>query len=322
MPFQKWTSINKFSDIYRLAKRNGLETLTLRPKIKLHGTNAAVRVEAGVVTGQKRSSDVHIGSDNAGFAAWLDKIRMQERVDQFLEDHDGEFIIFGEWAGPGVQKADAVSFIPQKTFFPFSVRCLKTGETVFEPSEIQKITDKLFKDDESVVLPWYTSAVTISTLDDTQAQTFMEAAVKEVDEVIGKCDPFIKSMFDVEGVGEGLVFYETTTNHPDYLFKIKSAAHAVTKAGKTYVAPIKPEGMDEFIETFFTENRFEQMLNEQLGGEANRKLTGQFLGAVMKDVSKESVNEIELADFEWKDVAKYAVTPTKKWFFDRCDAIS
>ena len=63
-----------------------------------------------------------------------------------------------------------------------------------------------------------------------------------------------------------------------------------------------------------------QALNE-LGGKAQRVDTGAFLKAVMSDVYKESKQEILIADFEWKDVPKYAAPVAKAWWFAKCDEL-
>jgi hypothetical protein len=320
MTFKKWPSINKFSDVYRHAQRTGTENVTLRGKIKLHGTNAAIRIKDNVLTGQKRSSDVAIGNDNAGFAVWLDK------VDYIGGAYYDDMIIFGEWAGPGIQSGDAVTSIPHKKFFVFALTSADMTVVVLEPVAIQAVIAAAFGDNTDImVLPWYSEPTTINMMIQSQAQDFVSDATKVVDEVIGVEDPYIKEMFGVSGVGEGLVYY-AVDRHEDWagwMFKIKSETHSVNSSKKRdHVAPEKPEGVDDFIEMFFTENRFEQMLNETLDGVADRKRTGDFLKAVMSDVHKESVNEMELVDFEWKDVAKYSVVKTKNWLFAQADSLA
>jgi hypothetical protein len=107
----------------------------------------------------------------------------------------------------------------------------------------------------------------------------------------------------------------------DYIFKAKTEAHSVQKTKKrNHVAPERPEGIDDFIKMFYTEQRFQQMLDE-IGGEATRAKTGEFLKAVMSDVHKESKEEIALASFEWKDVPKYAAPVVKTWWFKECDKL-
>ena len=319
MTFTKWPSINKFSDVYFSAQRNQIKSAILRGKIKLHGSNAAIRVQDSDLVGQKRSADVRIGDDNAGFAAWLDK------VEYFGGQTLSGMIFFGEWAGPGVQKGDAVGSIPNKKFFVFAVAPVTMLSVELDPDKIQELVTSAFGDHpDIIVLPWYTEAKEVRMMDQDEAQAFINEATQLVDDVVAKEDPFIKETFGVEGPGEGIVYYALDQDEywREWMFKVKSEAHTVNKSkNRNHVAPEKPDGIDDFIERFFTENRFEQMLNDTLGGVADRKQTGDFLKAVMSDVHKESVNEIELADFEWKDVAKYSVQKTRLWFMDRADRL-
>jgi hypothetical protein len=336
MPFIKWPSINKFSDVYHSAKRNQINNVTLRGKIKLHGTNAAIRIEPdGTLVGQKRSSDVMIGDDNAGFAQWL------STVEHNTVQTTSGMILFGEWAGRGIQSGDAVTGISDKKFFVFAYGLItqfeatedgepvmRTGveDMIIEPELLQNVVNYVFGDPEDIiVLPWYTEPRHVRMMDQDDAQNFITAATTLVDEVVGVEDPYIKETFGVSGPGEGIVFYalDMGVHWRDWLFKVKSDAHTVNKSKvRDHVAPEKPEGMDEFVEMFFTLNRFRQMLDEELGGVADRKKTGDFLKAVMSDVHKESVHEIELADFEWKDVTKYAVGVTRLWLFDEADKLA
>lgn len=341
MSFQKWPSIGKFSDVFFMAGRRGATNVTLRGKIKLHGTNAAIRATWDDIYGplfvaQKRTSDISVGSDNAGFAQYVSTLNPSPAINV----SEGNTIFCGEWAGPGVQQGDAVAQIGSKKFFVFAVgqvgefevtedgeKVMRTGivDIIFEPDEIQDLVDKVFPDVEDIiVLPWYTAPVVVNMMDQSDAQKFITTATQIVDEVVGVEDPYIKETFGVSGPGEGIVYY--ALDKPDewreWMFKVKSEAHTVNKSkNRDHVAPEKPEGMDEFVDMFFTENRFEQMLAEALDGKPDRKRTGDFLKAVMSDVHKESVNELELAEFEWKAVSKYGINKSKLWFMAKADAL-
>jgi hypothetical protein len=326
--FRKWRSINKFSDAYILANKFGVKDVTYRGKIKLHGTNAAIQFEDGIMYGQKRSDFVTIGNDNAGFAQFVSQLE--------LKDPDNKIIMYGEWAGPGVQKTDAVSKIPQKSFFVFSIEYIESGKMVFEPELIEAYVSEAFgqnyEDQNIYVLPWHTGAISLDFQRQGECQRFIDTIMKEVDEVIAENDPFIKYRFGVEGPGEGLVMYATSgkfISRDDvsdcdllsYMFKAKTENHSVQKEkNRNHVAPEKPDGIEDFIEMFFTEARFEQMLN-QIGGTAERSLTGQFMKAVMSDVYKESEQEILISDFEWTDVPKYAAPVVKIWWFKKCEVL-
>ena len=314
--FKKWTSIDKFSDVYHRAQRLMIGKISVSAKIKLHGTNSAIRVQDGVLIGQKRSGDVRIGDDNAGFAAWLDTV-------SYHGGEEFEGVIFdGEWAGPGIQKSDAVSSLPEKMLFIYAIR-LPDGSAVIEPDEISVMVTKAFGNCHNInVLPWHMHG-TVDMSDNKSCEEFMVSAIEMVDS-IGQRDPYIYQNFGIEGPGEGLVFYVHGMGEywADWLFKVKTDTHTVNKSRvRGHVAPEKPEGVDEFIEMFFTEGRFNQMLNDHLGGVADKKDTGTFLKHVMSDVAKESVNELALADFDWKTVTKYGVIVTKRWFFAKSEEL-
>lgn len=325
--FRKWKSINKFADAVKLANRNGIRNGVVSFKIKLHGTNAGIRlIDQTGLRAQKRSSDVFPDNDNAGFARWV----QDNVIRTSITTNDG-WIIYGEWAGKGVQKSDAVSEVA-KDFYVFGLYDPATDTVVVEPENVQTILATLVETDMKV-LPWYQEMKCVINFTETKScQDLIDWAVNEVDKHIAKCDPYIKDIYGVEGPGEGLVGYLTQAFYLDggpvpaeymmeYTFKVKTDEHTVQKnKKKNNVGIEKPEGTEDFVQTFVTEARCQQML-DQIGGEADRKKTGDFLKAIMTDIHKESVNEILIADFEFKDVAKYVQTAARIWFFNKCDEL-
>lgn len=333
--FRKWRSINKFSDAYVLANKFGVGEFKYRGKIKLHGSNAGIHFENGVPYPQKRSDFVTIGNDNAGFAQYVSTLTFGDHVT------GDEVIFYGEWAGPGIQKNDAVSTISSKSFFVFTVFLLPSdpeGEpiVVIEPDEISELVKDFFGADHEnqhiYVLPWETDIYEIDFSRQNTCQKFIDSLMKTVDKKIAEKDPYIEQKFGIEGPGEGFVMYPMEGKFLNgfkvepgdlisYIFKAKTEAHTVQKTkNRNHVAPEKPEGIEDFIESFFTEQRFEQMLN-QIGGKATKEKTGQFMKAIMSDVYKESEQEVLIADFEWKDVPKYAAPVAKRWWFAKCEAL-
>lgn len=326
--FYKWRSINKFSDAFVYAQKHSVASFTYRGKMKLHGTNAGITFDNGVAHPQKRSSFITVCDDNAGFAKFVSNLE--------IKDNSTNMVIYGEWAGPGVQKSDAVTMISDKCFFVFSVLDLDNNTMIIDPTELEVIVSNTFgKDYESqrvYVLPWHTQPMSIDFSRQPTCQRFIDGVMAEVDERIAKEDEYIKQTFGVSGPGEGLVMYGIEGYLLDgtpldansllsYCFKAKTEKHAVQKTkSRNHVAPERPEGIDDFIDSFYTEQRFEQVLN-QIGGEATREKTGQFIKAVMTDVYKESEQEILLADFDWKDVPRYAASKVKSWWFTRCDEL-
>lgn len=310
--FTKFTSIGKFSDAMAQMYRQDVAQLRYRQKIKLHGTNAAVRVNGSEVSFQKRRSDVTIGADNAGFAFWA------SHIDWFTSVAAENYIIDGEWAGPGVQKSDAVTMTDKKRFYVFGIRDLDTGNTIYDPELIQPYVPV---HEDIIVLPYYGGFFDVFNDDHASKKFYAESVNKMVDQ-IGESDPFIKELFNVEGAGEGLVCFPTTEEgfiatdvYNTFVFKGKSEAHRVQKTKvAAKVAVDIPDCAFEFIDSFVTPNRMRQMIDEHFGGSFESKNIGPFIKAVSEDVMKESTEELAASGLEWKQVNKLLSKRAVEWF--------
>ena len=299
----KFPSIEGFAHAYRDAA-NGL---TVRPKIKLHGTNGGIRIKGFNVTAQSRNN-VLVGSDNAGFAAW---VASQSR--KWASIGFDDTIIFGEWAGPGIQDTDAVTKIANRAFFIFAMYHVEDDLMVTDPNILKAI---LPDDITGVhVLPWAAPAQHINY---TNAGTFSEQTSALVEE-IGRVDPYIRDTFGIEGPGEGLVFMpENSSSLQDFCkstFKAKCEAHRVKKAAKAVTTKIDvPKDAVDFVLTFVTEPRLKQGLAEACGGDRSPKNTGAFIKWMSSDVLKESKAELEAMGIEFGAVAKFVVVAAREWF--------
>lgn len=299
----KFPSIEGFGHVYRDAA-NGL---TVRPKIKLHGTNGGVRIQGHNVTAQSRNN-VLVGTDNAGFAAWVASQRKKWASIGF-----DDTIIFGEWAGPGIQDTDAVTKIARRTFFIFAMYHVEDDLMVTDPYVLEAVLPEDLEDVR--VLPWAAPAQRVNY---TNAGTFTEH-VSEIVEEIGRCDPYIKNTFGVEGPGEGLVFMpEFSCSLQDFCkgtFKAKCEAHRVKKAAKAVSIKIDvPKDAVDFVMTFVTEARLKQGLAEACAGDRSPQNTGAFIKWIANDVRKESVVELEEMGIDYGAVAKFVVTAAREWF--------
>ena len=272
--FIKWRSINKFSDIFKMATKHNVATATINAKVKLHGTNGGLRLVPGGIQPQKRSGDCSVTDDNAGFARWVeDTVRREDDTSCY----DG-VVIYGEWAGNGIQSGDAVCQA-QKTFYVFAIR-MSDEYTIVNPSSIETHLEKMLTMeslDQIRVIPWlYDQDIVIELSNHKQTQEVVDNLVSHVDQ-IGECDPLIKQLWGIEGPGEGLVgyftsmtFYDGTEVSPlfwmDCTFKVKTVAHSVQKnKNRGGIGVEKPEGVDDFVQMFVTNQRMEQMLTE-IGG--------------------------------------------------------
>ena len=117
MEFRKFTQIEKIENAFQklklLRKKDEVKKIYFRSKIKLHGCNIGVRIFKGKTFFQKRSEDISSTRDLFDFSKFAETVKWKT---------DRDVIIYGEWAGPGIQNSnDAICNIETKCFFVFSV---------------------------------------------------------------------------------------------------------------------------------------------------------------------------------------------------------
>ena len=116
---------------------------------------------------QSRKRCLIDGVDNAGFAAW---VRQPDVVGFFGRQREGT-IVYGEWAGPGVQKGDAIGEVGHRVFCIFALANMESGEALCIPGMSRSIElepDVIRQRLESAagaplpenvhILPWHSAA--------------------------------------------------------------------------------------------------------------------------------------------------------------------
>ena len=324
MAFTKFTSIEAFKNVWADHTRGYTSPVVeYQAKIKLHGTNAAIRVENSKdVFAQKRTSDVTPDADNAGFANWLEPLKAQWQFAAAVFYPEAKSVIwYGEWAGKGVQKTDAVSLLDKKYFFIFAIEVdgLVFNDPQYIECHIPEISNVL------VIPNFYTDSFKIDFGDRDKTQVVLDVLDEDV-ENIGERDPFIFDIFEVEGPGEGLVvapvaFGMYRNEWTSFIFKAKTVAHRVqkTKTSVSMTAEI-PQEIREFVEMFVTEQRCEQGLSE-LGIEVVPTNTKQFVNWIIQDVRKESTLELEKMDLDFGKVAKFIGKKASQWWQEQSKKI-
>lgn len=319
--FKKFPSIGGFANMMKWRNKYlpNERTGKVRAKIKLHGTNAAVRLSANGVVAQSRSRDLTPLSDNYGFANWV--ANSKSDWDLYRPESEAiDIVVFGEWAGPGIQKSVAVSQIPEKSFFVFAVcvidRYLETVDYLLEPKNIATYIPEGMSNIH--VLPWYGETKEVdffSEKDVTGLADYLNSEVDSIDEV----DPYIEELFGVVGVGEGLVGYLIAdTAHTGSWFKVKGSKHTVNDEKK--IAKVRKMAGQEYYDladAFFTPGRIEQALQE-LGVEYDRQHTGAFISWVCKDVIKESQDECEELQIDRKLFSGIIAKKAREHFLSNC----
>ena len=332
--FKKFTSLESFAHVYRGQDYfDHKATVKFGAKIKLHGTNAAVRVtKDGEVFAQSRSRDITVDADNSGFAHWVSITHDQWAFppSEVMHKWGKDVIYYGEWAGKGIQKGDAVCNLDDKYFFIFAVYDEGTNTMIVDPAAIEATVPDL---DQVVVLPWDCIWSTpVNFADSAQCEKFVATLNEGVTE-IGKQDPFIHGIFGVDGPGEGWVVspvldpftgetaYLTADTYNRFTFKVKTEAHSVKNSKPASKNIEVPEGVDEFVAMFVTPARCAQGVYEVVGY-ADAKFTGDFLKWMGQDIKKESIHELADAGLEWKDVQKHVMKAARAWWLIECETLT
>lgn len=327
--FVKFPSIESFSHVWKHMRRKMFPQPTrYGAKIKLHGTNAGVRINRdGTVVAQSRTRDLWVEDDNYGFAKWVEAHADAFRIRPEIMDGDGTVEVmehvtyFGEWAGRGIQQNDAVTKLIDRYFFVFAIQINDKmyGDPTFIESAVPDI-------DHLIVLPWFHVFEDAVDWDDATTANAMIEQINAMVEEIGTEDPFIKELFEISGPGEGLVI--TPADHDierdEYsalTFKAKSEAHRVKATQKAVSVRMEvPEEARGFVDMFVTEARCLQALEEGCGGVAEKPMTAEFLKWIGGDIKKESEQELEEAGLEWKAVAPLVNKAAAIWFIQKCEA--
>lgn len=121
----------------------------------------------GRLVAQSRKRCLTDGVDNAGFAAW---VRQPDVASFFGRQREGT-IVYGEWAGPGVQKGDAIGEVGRRVFCIFALADMESGEALCIPGMSRSIElepDVIRQRLESAagsplpkdvyILPWHSAA--------------------------------------------------------------------------------------------------------------------------------------------------------------------
>lgn len=317
-----WPDIENFYSVRRsVAKYPHLSdgfTGKYRAKVKLHGTNAGIQISPeGEVVAMSRTSLITVQNDNAGFARWV--ADREATFKEFAAGAGRTVCIYGEWCGPGIQKGVAINKIPEKIFAVFAIFISgEREEFIDEPVAL----NMLGKIPGVYVIPWFNSGETFSfNLSETP-----EALQPELDKVnqhvlaVETCDPWVKATFNVEGTGEGLVFYPdhaTRKSFSDLAFKAKGEKHQVVAHTKPVQAdPTVAAGIASFVEMVVTPARLEQGVRAVSEGELtfDQRKIGAFLEWISKDIIKETQAEMAVANLVEKDVIRACSTKARVWY--------
>lgn len=294
-------------------------TIKFKGTVKLHGTNAgfAHNAEDGYWV-QSRENIITPEQDNMGFArfvednleAFLEQVEHVRYV--YLLDPNDTVIIFGEWAGKGIQKSVAISEI-EKSFFIFDVKVVPEdgAEPYHLPSDYLRDNEHRIYNVEDFLS--YEIEVDFNRPD------LVQNKLSEITIAVEELCPVGKA-FGVEGTGEGVVWVAQVNGH-DYRFKVKGELHA----GKSKVKTLKPVDIEKMnliheiahkVTPIWRLNQFFN-LSTKNGEDIDRKYIGDFIRSVIKDVKDEDSDIIEESGVNEKDLNPIISKIAKDYFFEQ-----
>jgi len=332
-----WTDIEAFHNVRKNVLRypellGSSNIVRYRAKVKLHGTNAGIRIDPnGTVTAFSRTNVITPTSDNVGFAAWVkNTIEPYVNVDRLARP----VVFYGEWCGPGIQKGVAVNQIPQRTFAVFAARYVDYVEgddtLLSQPQALEALFQTVVRGlcDASVkIIPWDSDeSYDIDwSLPSEQLQPVLDRINDRVAQVEA-CDPWTKQTFGIEGTGEGLVFYPVDEAHGGYrnfsnlCFKAKGDKHkVVAKERPAQLDPAVAQGLDDFSQMVLTPARLEQGVRAVNSGELQFELrnVGAFLAWISKDIIKETTAQMEASGLDQKKAVQACSNRARAWYLEQ-----
>lgn len=154
-----------------------------------------------------------------------------------------------------------------------------------------------------------------------QPEIAQNEIVALVDRVETACP--VGRFYNVDGIGEGIVFTGTTGSYAGLTFKAKGEKHSVSKVRT--VANVDVEriaSVRDLVATVVTENRMRQIFDNMndLQIERTRANTGQFIKTVLADCFKEELDTITENGISGKEFAGLASPVIVKFYHGNIDA--
>ena len=311
IPFDK---IAQFKDVIRDVRRAGPTiggVVGITASVKVHGTNAGIRFNAdGTVTAQSRNRDLSLQSDNCGFAKFVAGLP-QDILDLLRVYKDEDGVVYGEWAGKGIQSGVGVSEVE-----PFLYLFARDPPSGFDDG-----TAETFGEHRIFFVEPLPALTCVLDVNDAVAVAEYSHRLAEACVAIENECPVAKR-FGVSGIGEGLVcecYYVDETTNRDHLkrFKVKGEKHSVSRV-KTLV-PLDVEkvaSIAAFGDKVLTEARLQQGLDylREMGHELSMKSTGAFLSWVVNDVFTEEAQTFIESGLNDREGRKEIGNRAREWF--------
>lgn len=298
--------------------------------VKLHGTHADlvyylddVSQSPTSIVCQSRSRVVTVDNDNCGFAAFVDALSHDTKLELLhqvlrVKSSDGnttgpikQVMLAGEWCGGNIQPNVALYELP-KMFVIFAVAVDGVFQDMAQYMSVASEQHKVYNIYRAPVFE-----AELEVLNPIAALRDMQRITAEVER---EC-PFAKTL-GVSGTGEGVVWHlASMPGKSRYWFKVKGLEHTVSRVKplKQYKDDEKRDAQDMrlFAEQAITEARLRQGLDhlrEHNLDSGSLKNLGTFIKWVVEDVFKEERDEIRARQFSEAALKKELAKVPLQWF--------
>lgn len=298
-----------------------LPTLAFTGSVKLHGTNAGIELPTNIP--QSRNQVLAEGNDSYGFYSFH-----KERKEIFQQIYESlgldlPVVIYGEWAGKGIQQGVGISQV-DKAFYIFGIKVITGEDTHYwlKNYDIDSPENNIFN------LHWFRDFSKKERLN--KSQWFCKKYEIEINfnhpelsvprlqeltlEVEQECP--VAKLFEISGIGEGIVWEHITEDGQMLSFKVKGEKHSSSKVKVLANVDIeKVNSIVEFVDTVLTESRLQQAWNEL--NQPTIKELGLFLKWINNDIVKEESDTLEASNLTIKDVGSALSKQAKQWFLTK-----
>lgn len=316
----KYPKTVSFKDFVHTARKGtyGTDKFLVTGTVKVHGTNASVVYNPSTdeLYPQSRNNVIGVGSDNQGFAMFVEQHR-QTFLD-YLKPLavDKPVVLYGEWAGKGIGKGTAINKLNHRVLITFDIFERDGMDDDGAPILRRIDVPRLHVPDLNIY--------DVSAFDLYGEQTAFWVDVNSVDlqEVIDRLNRLVLSVeaqcpvaafFGVEGNGEGIVFSTRLGEGKIKRFKVvssKFSSHKTEPKMPVTIDPVEKKAIDELVSYLLTDARYAQGVQEV--GFYTMKQFGDLIKWVTRDILDEEQEAIVASGFEWKQIAKAITRDLKR----------
>lgn len=295
---------NIIKELEKLCGENELPILEAYATVKLHGTNASLlyNIKEDKIYPQKKTSIISIENDNFGFAKFVSEnyeccYDIINQIKLLLDNNIANLeniVVFGEWAGMGIQKKVAISNLP-KTFYIFGIMLNDSKNRIRWLNNDDLFTIKPQKPIFNL-FHFKTYQITIDFSNIDEAKSKMNTQLIDVEDE----DPVAKEL-GYSGIGEGLVYTINNFKGIRFVWKIKGEKHCQTDKK----IKIDDSAINTIVKKVLPIWRLEQGVFEVFNNQLiDKKLYGNYLKWIVNDIIKEELDIIEQSGFKLEQIKK------------------